>query len=74
MIEVHYGVVRIADRWMVIGHGLRLGPYDSKADAERMARRLADQAAGLPVRLHLQGEDGELHQEEQEGESVPPPQ
>ena len=67
MIEVHYGVVQIDGQWMVISDGLRSGPYDSQESAERVARRMADQAAGLEVQLHLQDETGELHQESQSG-------
>jgi len=61
MIEVHYGVVLIEGRWMVISDGLRSGPYDSQEAAERVARRMADQAAGLEVQLHLQDATGVLH-------------
>jgi hypothetical protein len=67
MIEVHYGVVQIDGRWMVISEGLRSGPYDRQEDAEQVARRMAEQAAGLDVQLHLQDETGELHQESQPG-------
>jgi hypothetical protein len=68
MIEIHYGVVQIDGEWMLIGEGLRSGPYPSKDEAEQVARRIAAEAAGLPVQLHLQDEAGELHQEEQSGE------
>ena len=64
MIEVHYGVVQIDGRWTVIGEGLRLGSYDTPAEAEEVASRMAAQAAGLPVQLHLQNEAGELRREE----------
>ena len=63
MIEVQYGVVRIKDRWTVISQGLRFGSYDSEAQAEQVARRMADQAAGLPVQLHIQDELGALRRE-----------
>lgn len=63
MIELHYGVVRIEGQWAVIADGLRLGRYSDRMLAERLARRMADQAAGLPVTLHLQGECGELRRE-----------
>jgi hypothetical protein len=66
-MEIHYGVVQIDGRWMVISEGLRSGPYDSQDEAEQTARRMADQAAGLDVQLHLQDETGELHQEAQVG-------
>jgi hypothetical protein len=65
MIEITYGVVRIDGDWMVISTGLRLGPYRTEAEAEQVARRMADQAAGLEVQLHLQDEAGELHLEPQ---------
>ena len=68
MIEVHYGVVQIDGQWMVISDGLRSGPYDSQEAAEQVARRMAEQAAGLEVQLHLQDEAGELHQESQAGD------
>jgi len=63
MIEVTYGVVQIDGAWMVISEGLRLGPYVTEAEAEEVARRMADQAAGLEVQLHLQDEDGLLHRD-----------
>ena len=63
MIEVHYGVVRIDGKWTVISEGLRLGGYDTPGQAEEVARRMADQAADLPVQLHLQDERGEMHRE-----------
>jgi len=63
MIEINYGVVQIDGDWMVISTGLRLGPYATEAEAEEVARRMADQAAGLDVQLHLQDELGELHRE-----------
>jgi hypothetical protein len=68
MIEIHYGVVRIGGEWMVISEGLRSGPYASEAEAEEVARRMASQAAGLDVQLHLQNEAGELHREQQGGD------
>jgi len=64
VIEVHYGVVRIDSRWNVISEGLRLGPYDTAEEAEKVARQLAAQAPDVPVRLHLQDETGQLRQEE----------
>jgi hypothetical protein len=68
MIEIHYGVVQIDGEWMVIGKGLRSGPYPTKDEAEQVARRMAAEAAGLTVQLHLQDESGELHHEQQSGE------
>jgi hypothetical protein len=65
MIEINYGVVQIDGGWMVISVGLRVGPYSTEAEAEEVARRMADQAAGLEVQLHLQDELGELRQESQ---------
>jgi hypothetical protein len=63
MINVQYGVVRIDGRWTIISEGLRFGSYDTGAEAEQVARLMADQAAGVPVLLHLQDETGELHRE-----------
>jgi hypothetical protein len=64
MISVQYGVVRIDGRWIVISEGLRFGSYDTSAEAEQVARLMADQAPGVPVQIHLQNEMGELHREE----------
>jgi len=62
-MEIHYGVVQIDGHWMVISDGLRSGPYESQEIAEQTAHRMAEQAAGLDVQLHLQSESGELHHE-----------
>jgi hypothetical protein len=62
MISVQYGVVRIDGRWSVISRGLRYGSYETGAEAEQVARFMAE-AAGIPVELHLQNEAGELHHE-----------
>ena len=62
-MEIHYGVVQIDGQWMVISQGLRTGPYPSEAEASEVARRMAEQAAGLEVQLHLQNGLGELHRE-----------
>ena len=67
MVEVHYGVVRIDGLWTIISEGLRFGSYDSAVEAERMARHMADQAAGLPVQLHLQNDAGEVRREQHVG-------
>lgn len=67
MIEVHYGIVRIEGRWSIIGEGLRFGSFQTRAEAETVARRMADQAAGLPVQLHLQDDAGELRRERHVG-------
>jgi hypothetical protein len=64
-MEIHYGVVQIDGQWTVISEGLRSGPYDTQEAAEQVARRMAEQAAGLEVQLHLQDETGELRQETQ---------
>jgi hypothetical protein len=48
---------------MIISKGLKLGGYDTKADAEDVVRRMVDQAAGLPVQLHLHDEDGSFHRD-----------
>jgi hypothetical protein len=60
MIEVHYGVVRFNQVWSIISEGLRLGAYATQAEAEEVVRRMAAQAADLPVTLHLQDETGRL--------------
>ncbi len=67
MIEVHYGVVCIGGRWTIISEGLRFGSYDTAAEAEQIARHIANQAAGLPVQLHLQNDAGEVHREQHTG-------
>jgi len=46
--------------WSIYGEGLRFGSYPTRRIAERAARRLAKQSAGLPVLLHVQTELGEL--------------
>ena len=73
MIEVHYGVVRIEGRWTVISQGLRFGAFETAAEAQELARRLADLAAGLPVDLHLQDEDGVLRLERRGDEDFTKP-
>ena len=62
MTEVHYGVVRVGETWAIIGDQLRVGAYATRRQAENAARRLAEQVTGvgLPVRMHLQDETGEL--------------
>jgi len=67
-MEIHYGIVQIEEQWMVISDGLRSGPYDTQEIAEQTARRMADQAAGLDVQLHIQNQSGELHHEAQVGD------
>jgi len=74
MPGIHYGVVMIDGQWMVISQGLRSGPYPSEADAETIARRMADQAAGLEVQLHIQDETGQLRLEQQGGDEPAPVQ
>jgi hypothetical protein len=59
-MEVNYGVVQQNGVWTIIGDGLRFGAYKTRRGAEGAARRLAEQSAGLPVRLHVQDETGEL--------------
>ena len=63
MATVHYGVVQVGDRWTIISDQLRFGAYRSRREAERAATRLAEQATGLglPVRMHVQDETGQLH-------------
>jgi hypothetical protein len=60
MAEVQYGVVQVDGAWTIIGESLRFGSYATRRDAERAARRLAKKSSGLPVRLHVQDEKGEL--------------
>jgi hypothetical protein len=59
MTEVHYGVVRVGDRWSIIGDHLRFGAYATRGEARAAARRLAEHPAGLglPVLMHEQEED-----------------
>jgi hypothetical protein len=63
MMNVQYGVVRIDGHWTVISQGLRYGAFDTSAEAEEVARSMADQAA-VPVQLHLQDESGQLRRED----------
>ena len=62
MTEVHYGVVRVGGTWAIIGDQLRVGAYSTRREAETAARSLAEQATGvgLPVRMHVQDDTGEL--------------
>jgi len=64
MTEVHYGVVRVGDRWSIIGDHLRFGAYETRGEAREAARRLAAHSAGLglPVLLHEQEDDWVLRQ------------
>lgn len=59
MTEVHFGVVRVGDRWSIIGDNLRFGAYETRGEARAAALRLAEHSAGLglPVMLHEQEED-----------------
>jgi len=63
MAEVHYGVVRVGESWTIIGDQLRVGAYRTRRQAEDAVTRLAEQSTGvgLPVRLHLQDDTGQLH-------------
>lgn len=63
MAEVHYGVVRVGTTWSIIGDQLRVGTYATRDQAESVARRMAEQTTGigLPVRMHLQDDTGQLH-------------
>jgi hypothetical protein len=63
MAEVHYGVVRVGTTWSIIGDQLRVGTYATRDQAESAARRMAEQTTGigLPVRMHLQDDTGQLH-------------
>jgi hypothetical protein len=69
MMEVHYNVVKVGDEWMITGQGLRSGHFDTRFEAERVARRMADHASGLVVELHLQNENGGFHSERLGGEA-----
>ena len=60
MSDIHYGVVQQNGRWTIIGDHLRFGAYAHRSSAVRAARRLAATSGGLPVRLHMQDETGEL--------------
>lgn len=60
MAEVHFGVVCMDGGWTVIGSSLRTRPFSSQAQAEKVARRFADEVIGRRVVLHVQGADGEL--------------
>jgi hypothetical protein len=60
MADLHFGVVQQNGRWIIIGKNLRFGAYARRSSAVRAARRLADQAAGLPVTLHIQDETGRM--------------
>jgi hypothetical protein len=60
MTDVQYGVVYQDGAWTIIGENLRFGSYKTSRAAERAARRLARDSSGLPVRLHVQDETGEL--------------
>lgn len=59
MTEVHYGVVRVGDRWSIIGESLRFGAYRTRGEASAAAHRLAEHPAGLglQVMMHEQEED-----------------
>ncbi len=68
MLEIHYGVVQIDGQWMVISEGLRAGPYATDVEAHEVAQRMAAEAAGLEVSLHIQDETGALRHEPAGGE------
>jgi len=59
MTEVHYGVVRVGDRWSIIGDNLRFGAYETRDAARAAVLRLAEHPAGLGlhVMLHEQEDD-----------------
>lgn len=68
MDSLHYGVVRFADHWKVVGKGLRWGDFPSQEEALAAAERLAAQARGLDlnVTLHAHDADGVLHRQDGE--------
>lgn len=65
MTEIHYGVVKRGELWVIIGRNLEYGGYRHRSSAVRAARRLAVHCAGLPVALHLQEDSGKLLPPEQ---------
>jgi hypothetical protein len=68
MLEIHYGVVQIDGQWMIISEGLRTGPFTTDAEAREVARRMAAEAAGMTVSIHVQDKRGVLRQEPAGGE------
>ncbi len=65
MSNINYGVVQIDGHWVIIGEGLRYGSYADRGEAEEAARRLAQQAGGLPAQLHFQDDTGQLQKPEE---------
>ena len=53
MKAVHYAAVRFADRWKLVGKGLRWGDYSTLDEALAAARRMAEEAGGLGLEVHL---------------------
>ena len=72
MNPVHYGAVKFADRWKIVGQGLRWGDYQTLDEAVAAAERLADQGrgVGLDVHVHVHEANGALHRHESGGESL----
>lgn len=62
MTEVHYGVVRVGEDWAIIGDHLRFGHYPTRDLAQAAAVRLAQQASGvgLSVHMHFEDDSGQL--------------
>jgi hypothetical protein len=62
MKAVHYAAIRFADRWKLVGKGLRWGDYETLDEAMAAAQRLAQEAAaqGLEVHLYAHRANGEL--------------
>jgi|GEM_PF-6159398 len=57
-----FGVVRLADVWVLTAHGKRVRRFSYRVDAEEAAIRLAADASaqGHPVEVVVQGKQGEL--------------
>ena len=62
MKAVHYAAIRFADRWKLVGKGLRWGDYATLDEAMTVAGRMARVAGeqGLEVHLYAHHDNGEL--------------
>jgi hypothetical protein len=61
MTGIAYGVVRLGDRWSIIAPHIRFGDFEDRQSAVAAAERLARQAGGVDVDLHVQDQFGRLH-------------